>query len=763
MKKKSAVIILALVVIALTSIAPTAYAGGQSAGGAKSQGPRSEIIIDVIGRYSAYTNVRSLIPTVTVTNEKGKVVFSGRAEGAPVDDEKLTDWIGSITIPIANGKYNVICGIPNDYRDVIYSDKAVNVELNYNRVVIEAKHNVRSMRNEIRVVSISTKGDPAVLARIEAAAPKVFADINAVLPAKLKPNAAIAIFPPNSRYTEYAEMALESLTKQFVNSNKYTVVEKRRVEELLAEYDFQKSGMVGEKTLGELLGADAVIFSTVTDDGLINAWAVDNSTRGTLAQSVSAQATGRGVKSLKMYPVTGGSNNETETINSFLAVNPLVLDNYRINDFSGSPEFTPYTDVESLTRTGRQRESLNKLLDAVISGSVQQIGRKNMLILNFYNTETYYRWTQSMDYADSLELWVKLQYAVSRIFDSEGIEKRSRQRYFRLFGFEYSSTQSSMSGYINSAFGTGVNRAEAETLTQLLISDMLSIPLKERILTGLYDATRAIEAGDKPEGTYRVNLNWNRNGSRTRLDVSLSDNRGEYRNSIEYGSPQEFLSKMRRLSVGVLEKMSGVTIRGYENYDLSSAVAIAPVPSSFTKINRVLTQRGVPTGGFYISTVPITQREYESVTKKNPSLEKDPNKPVSNVNIIDAILFCNQMSIRDGLEPVYFIEGAKTVSFNLSASGYRLPTTDEFIYARKQIKDMGVKSEYVFDGIFVQSPSATWSHEGEYAKHIDREEDGITDYDIMPIESGGGGNFVAYPLIRLVRPIFDYWKYTSGQ
>jgi len=299
---------------------------------------------------------------------------------------------------------------------------------------------------------------------------------------------------------------------------------------------------------------------------------------------------------------------------------------------------------------------------------------------------------------------------------------------------------------------------------------MLSIPLKLKTLTGLYDATRAIEAGDKPEGTYRVNLNWSRSGNRTRLDVSLSDNRGEYRNSIEYGSPQEFLSKMRGLSVGVLGKMEGETIRGYEGYDLSTSVAIAPVPSSFSKINRVITQRGVPTGGFYISSTPVTQREYESVTKKNPSFEKNPAGSVTNASFIDAILFCNKMSIRDGLEPVYFIEGAKTVSFNLSASGYRLPTTDEFVYARKQIENMGiegVETEYVYDGVFVHSSTANRferEQEPEYVKHMDRTDNGITEYWIMEPESGGkADNKWSRPTFRLVRPIFDYWKYTSGQ
>lgn len=112
------------------------------------------------------------------------------------------------------------------------------------------------------------------------------------------------------------------------------------------------------------------------------------------------------------------------------------------------------------------------------------------------------------------------------------------------------------------------------------------------------------------------------------------------------------------------------------------------------KINMVL----IPDAGFEISQTEITQAQFSEVMKKNPSIFKGKNLPVDNVSWFDAIVFCNKLSIKEGLTPVYSIEentDPKTWSYspcqgkrifskittNSKASGYRLPTNDEWLYA----------------------------------------------------------------------------------
>jgi hypothetical protein len=669
-----------------------------------------------------------------------------------------------------------------------------------------------------------SKGSKSVVAAIEAAVPRAFAVIDAELPAKLKSNAAIAIFPVSAASADHGEMVLEKITTQFVNSNKYTVVEKRRVEELLAEYDFQKSGMVGEKTLGELLGADAVIFSALTNDGKLNSWAVDTAKCTTLAKSLNGTE-------VTLPTVTGGSNNEAETIASFITHNNYMRTNSH--------------------------------------AMVQEIGRKKVLLLGISEIKKSGSVSSSLNYADALELWVKLHYTppVSR-------------------------STAARSVHIWSQFGAGVNRAEAETLTQVLIADTLSIPYDSARLTSFLDYTLGYETAmqtipqtvrhegvdlknpgtlalqwreyvktpqftagtDNRDARYGFNalrkhatisdidqpfyFDWSRRGNKTRLDAGQAlrfvDGRYLYfKYSIEYGSQQEFLTKMRGLSLFILTTAASHNgdderILGLDGYDLSTAVAPAPIPANFFKLNRISSQAGAaPMGGFYFAEAPITQREFETLMKKNPSAVKNPAQPVTNVSMVDAMIYCNQLSIRDGLEPAYLIEyvdrsargyslvgvfryndeGIKNINIDNFANGYRLPTAEEWQYAYKQMsaRKGGVNtaaSEYVFNGKF--SEMGGWSRQtmgiklGDAIAYLPDENkfetvqlprhEGTREYDVArpvkPYEQDLGavefkdtfrtdsdgkripvmGNKVRVsPGIRLVRPIFDYWKYTSGQ
>jgi hypothetical protein len=223
-------------------------------------------------------------------------------------------------------------------------------------------------------------------------------------------------------------------------------------------------------------------------------------------------------------------------------------------------------------------------------------------------------------------------------------------------------------------------------------------------------------------------------------------------------------------------------------------------------------------GGFHIMTAPVSQREYENLMKKNPSLVKNPARPVNNVSIIDAMIYCNQMSIRDGLEPAYVIEyeaknrswstGLKyhdynSVTIDSFASGYRLATTEEWRYARAQVEGMGVQAEYVYDGNFVQAVNnveivritgaydRTRAYDAARTMVADKEsnvgpavwldlgpalwlDDGSIEYktamkvlgsyqEVLSKTESGVNTVRVTPVIRVMRPIFDYWKYTSGQ
>jgi formylglycine-generating enzyme required for sulfatase activity len=88
------------------------------------------------------------------------------------------------------------------------------------------------------------------------------------------------------------------------------------------------------------------------------------------------------------------------------------------------------------------------------------------------------------------------------------------------------------------------------------------------------------------------------------------------------------------------------------------------------------------TKGFYIGVHEVTQKEYTDVMGYNPSYFQGcgDNCPVEEVSWFDAIDYCNALSDLHEFERAYTVNG-QSVTWNQSASGYRLPTESEWEYA----------------------------------------------------------------------------------
>ena len=87
---------------------------------------------------------------------------------------------------------------------------------------------------------------------------------------------------------------------------------------------------------------------------------------------------------------------------------------------------------------------------------------------------------------------------------------------------------------------------------------------------------------------------------------------------------------------------------------------------------------------FLLFKFPVTQDLYFEITNENPSTFKGDLRPVETVTFKDAVIFCNKISVQNGLTPCYLIQDeSEEIFFEKSANGYRLPTEAEWEYACK--------------------------------------------------------------------------------
>ncbi|MCL2211516.1 MAG: formylglycine-generating enzyme family protein [Treponema sp.] len=133
--------------------------------------------------------------------------------------------------------------------------------------------------------------------------------------------------------------------------------------------------------------------------------------------------------------------------------------------------------------------------------------------------------------------------------------------------------------------------------------------------------------------------------------------------------------------------------------------------------------RQVTLTAFKMGKYEVTQEQYQEVMGTNPSSfrsnpaagETQGKRPVEAVTWFDAIEFCNRLSTKEGLTPVYTITGrtpatgypitAATVTANWENNGYRLPTEAQWEYA---CRATGTTTDWSFGNAEAELVNYAW-------------------------------------------------------
>jgi len=296
----------------------------------------------------------------------------------------------------------------------------------------------------------------------------------------------------------------------------------------------------------------------------------------------------------------------------------------------------------------------------------------------------------------------------------------------------------------------GYGMTSRKVRLQAAASDAITVDLTARVGTVTVnvqpaDATIYVDGAARGTGSATLNLS----SAPHRIEVR-KDGYESWLRSItpRPGYPQTVAARLRSLEEIARESVA------LERNTAAGQVMRLVEPGTFTlgssrseqgrRANEVIVPVQL-TRAFLIGVKEVTNREFAQFRENHDSgaaihaAMAGDNNPVANVTWADAVQYCNWLSAREGLTPVYKEEFGVWVAIRPFPDGYRLPTEAEWVWA---IRYQGGKGALKFPW------GKDWPPRGEAGNYADRSAADlvptiIPNYDDGYASTAEGGKFPA--------------------
>lgn len=226
----------------------------------------------------------------------------------------------------------------------------------------------------------------------------------------------------------------------------------------------------------------------------------------------------------------------------------------------------------------------------------------------------------------------------------------------------------------------------------------------------------------------------------------------------------------------------GASEAGGENYTSANIGTLVYVPAGSFQRDAAASNISVITQPYRMSANEITRAQFANVMGTDPSLStysSGTSDPVQKTNWYHAIAFCNKLSLAEGLTPVYSVVGVdfSTLIYaaiptdpnatwdsalcDWSASGYRLPTEMEWMWAAMGASGEGLPAETNTTGYLKAFAGSTGSNSiGDYAWY----KLNVTDGRSQPVGGKAPNELGLFDMSgNILEWNWDYWEpYPAG-